>query len=94
MKLGFFEKALIARSELHPEFVGRVAVVLGISEEDGIVHGYAATLLGEAVQSFAFAPDELIGTGEFVDRSDVYDDADRLSVSVTDDGEGSIKEPQ
>lgn len=64
---------------------------MGISEEEGIVYGYAVRVDGKD-EGYYFKADELIGTGEFVDRSVFYDDDDRIRVRVDCDGTGHIVE--
>ncbi len=41
MKLGFYEKVLVTSSRQFSEYVGRVGVVLGISEDEFKVYGYS-----------------------------------------------------
>jgi hypothetical protein len=88
MKLGFYEKVLVTASRRFPEYVGRVGVVLGISEDESKVYGYSVFFPGER-EGLSFSPDELRGTGEFVDRSLFYDDKDVVRVRV-EDGKGSL----
>lgn len=90
MKISFFEKVIIRNSRKFPELNGRTGVMLGISEQDGIVYGYAVDVDGDDDGGYYFKPDEIIGTGEFVDRSVFYDDADRIRVRVDEDGTGHI----
>jgi Immunity protein 31 len=88
MKLGFYEKVLVTASREFPEYVGRVGVVLGISEDESRVYGYSVFFPGE-LEGLSFLPHELEGTGEFVDRSVLYDDNDVVRVRV-EDGKGSL----
>jgi hypothetical protein len=64
-------------------------VVLGISEDESKVCGYAVSFPGE-LEGRYFRPDELQGTGEFVDRSVFYDDNRVVRVRVEKDGTGSL----
>jgi hypothetical protein len=88
MKLGFYEKVLVTASRQFPEYVGRVGVVLGISEDQSKVYGYSVFFPGE-LEGLGFLPDELQGTGEFVDRGLFYDDQNAVCVRV-ENGKGSI----
>ncbi|OKO81358.1 Imm31 family immunity protein [Bradyrhizobium sp. NAS96.2] len=90
MKIGFYERVIIAESDRFPEYVGRTGVVLGISEDDTQVHSYSVFFTGED-EGVSFLPTEVKGTGEFVDRSQFYDDADRIKVRVEGE-DGSISE--
>lgn len=92
MKIDFFEKVIIVNSRKFPELNGRTGVMLGISEEDGHIYGYGVHVDGES-EGYDFAADEIVGTGEFVDRSVFYDDADRVRVRVDEDGRGHLVEP-
>ncbi len=92
MRLGFFEKVTITNSRKFPEMNGRGGVVTGISEEDGHVFGYAISFEGDG-EGYYFAASEVVGTGQFVDRSLFYDNADRIRVRVDKDGRGSIVDP-
>lgn len=88
MPLSYFEKVHVTDSRKNPEYNGRIGVVLGISEENGTFYGYDVHFPGEA-EGYFFLPEELKGTGEFVDRSEFYDDNDRIRVRVDGD-KGSI----
>jgi len=89
MTFGFYEKVTIVRSEQFPQCVGKTGIITGISEEDAKIHGYSVLFLDEGENRF-FGPNELEGTGEFVDRSLIYDENDPVRIRVNDDGEGSI----
>lgn len=90
MSFGFFEKVNVISSKKFPEYNGRTGVVLGISEEEGKVYGYAVDFPG-VLEGCMFLPEELEGTGEFADPRDFYDENDRIRVRVVD-GEGFIIE--
>ena len=90
MRFGFYEKVTIVRSEKFPQHVGKVGIVTGISEDDTGIYGYAVSFLDEGENHY-FYPDDLEGTGEFVDRSLVYGERVHVRVRVTD-GKGSIVE--
>jgi hypothetical protein len=61
---------------------------LGIGEDEAELYGCAVSFL-DRQGTFFFAPDDLEGTGEFVDRALIYDENDRVRVRVTD-RKGSI----
>jgi hypothetical protein len=90
MKLGFFEKVKIVSCNDFPAMVGRIGIVLGISEEEGKIYGYSVYFL-EGDEGIIFTPEELQGTGEYVDRRLIYNDNDRIRVRV-ENGEGTIVE--
>jgi hypothetical protein len=91
MTIGYYEKVIVTSSNRFPEYVGRTGVVLGISKEDDArVSAYSVTFPGEN-EGICFFPEELRGTGEFVDRGEFYDDSDRIRVRVDED-EGSLRE--
>jgi hypothetical protein len=88
MKLGFFEKVKVISSSKFPAKIGRVGVMLGISEEDGKIYDYAVYFLeGDGV--FIFDPEELQGTGEYVDEELIYKENNRIRVRV-ENGEGKL----
>src|SRR5262245_12377896 len=90
MTISYYEKVVVTSSNRFPEYVGRIGVVLGISkEDDSRVSAYSVTFPGEDGGACFFFPEELRGTGEFVDRSEFYDDNDRIKVRVDGD-EGSL----
>src|SRR5262245_61647136 len=91
--LTFYEKVIIAKSDDSPKLVGRSGYVVGISQESGVVYGYAVSFLDE-VENYYFKAEDVTGTGEIADRSLFYDDEDpsaRIRVRVVD-GKGEIVE--
>jgi hypothetical protein len=88
MKIRFYEKVKVISSQRFPEYIGNTGVVLGISEDETRVYSYSVFFPNEP-EGISFLPAELEGTGEIVDRSEFYDESDRLRVRV-DDGEGSV----
>jgi Immunity protein 31 len=90
MRFGFYEKVTIVRSEKFPQYVGKAGIITGISEDDTGIYGYTVYFLDEG-ENVYFYPDDLEGTGEFVDRSLLYDENARVRVRVID-GKGSIVE--
>jgi hypothetical protein len=90
MKLGYLEKVVVRNSSKFPDHNGKIGVVMGSSSDEGKIHSYAVSFADE-VEGYVFPPEELVGTGQFVDRSEFYDDTDRIRVRVEGD-EGSIVE--
>lgn len=90
MRIQFYEKVIVANSVRFPEYVGRTGVVLGISEDSNKVYSYSVFIEGED-GGVSFMPGDLIGTGELVDRSQFYDERDRVKVQVNGD-EGSLSD--
>lgn len=88
MKLGYLEKVIIQNSSKFPDHNGKLGVIMGISSEDNKIYGYSVSFYDE-VGGYYFSPDELIGTGQFADRGEFYDESDRIRVRVDGD-EGSI----
>ncbi|NHB86455.1 Imm31 family immunity protein [Photorhabdus tasmaniensis] len=70
-KIDFFQEVKIVSSKGRPEFIGRNGVIVGISEEDGILYGYAARVDGYEYV-VCFEPDELEPTGKKFKREDFY----------------------
>lgn len=90
MKLRYYEKVIVrpnAKSSIH---IGKIGFVFGISEDEEKVYRYYV-IFPAGGTSVEFRPEELEGTGEFVDRSEIYSDADRIRVRVVND-EGFLDE--
>lgn len=87
MDIRFYEKVVVVRSAGFPDKVGEEGVVLGISRDDDRVYSYSVFFPGDP-EGVSFAPDEVRGTGEVVDRAAFYDPEDRVRVGV-EDGEGT-----
>jgi len=92
-RLKFFEKVVIKQSREHPELVGKIGVVLGVSSDEDTVYDYQIAFYDDT-DSAGFLPSELESTGEFAPRSDFYDDDDdsRIRVSADQDGNGHLVE--
>jgi Immunity protein 31 len=88
VRLGFYEKVKIIRSEALPEHVGKTGIVTGISEDDTKIYGYTVFFLDEGENCY-FHAEDLEGTGEFVDKGLLYDENAHVRVRVID-GKGSI----
>jgi Immunity protein 31 len=90
MSISYYEKVVVTSSSQSPQYIGRTGVVLGISKDDSRICAYSVSFEGEG-EGVMFRPEELEGTGQFVDRSEFYDDNDRIRVRVVGD-EGFLVE--
>lgn len=83
MNIGYFEKVIIKSSAKLPMHIGKIGIVLGISSDEEKIYSYSVSFPNEA-ETYSFLPEEIEGTGEFVDRSEIYDDEDVVRVRVRD----------
>ncbi|MET4898989.1 Imm31 family immunity protein [Sphingomonadaceae bacterium jetA1] len=83
MKIDFYEKVVVVSSERYPSYVGRVGTVLGISEDNKKIHAYSVFFENED-DGIMFSPENLMRTGEKVDRGEFYDIGDSIKVTVVD----------
>ena len=90
MTIVHFEKVRVTASQQFPERIGCVGIVLGISSDDAQVYGYTVYFNDEAPVA-TFGPEEIAGLNEFVDKSEIYDEKDRVAVRVIH-GQGYIVE--
>jgi hypothetical protein len=88
MKLPFFSRVRIVSSTRFPEYNGKVGVVVGASEEHGILYGYSVSFPYSGDDGLFVKPEEIEAAGEVVDRSLIYDGS-RIRVRVVD-GEGHL----
>lgn len=88
MKVSYYEKVIVRASDRFPNYIGKMGVVLGISEDDDRIYAHTVFFQNED-EGVSFLPTELEATGELVDRSEFYDDGDRVRVRVDGD-EGSL----
>ena len=88
MTIQFFEKILINASQKFPTKIGEIGIVLGISNDDERVYSYSVFFDGDP-EVYSFGPNEIEGTGQIVDRSEIYDEEDIVRVRVND-GRGEI----
>lgn len=88
MNIAYFEKVVVKASVKFPTHVGMTGVVLGISKDEHKIYAYSVSFPGEP-DNYSFLPNEIEGTGEFVDRSEIYDDDDVIRVRV-EDGSGDL----
>ncbi len=68
-RIAFYQEIQVSIECRSPEFRGLKGAVLGISEEDGVVYGYAVLLHGESTTTY-FEKDELTATGKQFSRED------------------------
>ncbi|EYU13155.1 MULTISPECIES: Imm31 family immunity protein [Photorhabdus] len=71
MKIDFYQEVEVISSAKNKEYIGLKGVVLGISEEDGIIYGYSV-ILHEKECTVYFEKDDLIPTGIRFKREDFY----------------------
>jgi len=82
-KLDFYAEVRISDGVDDANLRGKVGVIMGISEEDGIVYGYSVRFK-ELKHSYGFSVDEVSPTGRKFKREDFYDGS---SITVSPDGE-------
>lgn len=70
-KLDFFQEVQVGTYCLNKLYHGKKGVVLGISEEDGVVYGYAVLIHG-ADETVYFDMKDLTPTGKMFLREDFY----------------------
>jgi len=82
-KIDLYEEVRIMDSAENTELQGKIGVVLGISEEDGIVQSYAVDF-DDLPYVYSVSANCVIPTGRKFKREDFYDGT---SISVSQDGE-------
>ena len=70
-KFEFYQEVEILPNCLYAEYIGKKGVIMGISEEDGIIYSYAVSLL-DGESGLCFSPDCLKPTGKQFKREDFY----------------------
>ncbi len=70
-KIDFDSEVEIQTSCTHKEYIGCKGIVVGISEEDGVIYSYAVSLL-DGKSGLCFSPDCLKPTGKQFKREDFY----------------------
>lgn len=70
-KIDFYQEVAVCADAVNSRYRGLKGVVLGISEEGGIVYGYAVMIHGENNVIY-FDGDELMPTGVCFKRGDFY----------------------
>jgi len=81
-KLEFYEEVKINNDMDDPSLRGKIGVIMGISEEDGVVYGYSVCLK-DMKYSYSFSVDEVSPTGRRFKREDFYDGS---NIGVSQDG--------
>ncbi|WGM07902.1 Imm31 family immunity protein (plasmid) [Arsenophonus nasoniae] len=71
MKIDFYQEVEVREGAKNSNYAKCKGVVLGISEEDGIVYGYAVAIHGKE-NTVYFEKDDLIPTGIAFKREDFY----------------------
>lgn len=75
MKIDFYQEVEIIegkdKNKTTKKYIGRKGVVMGISEENGKIYGYAVTLYGKK-EGMCFDHDEVIPTGTRFKEKDFY----------------------
>ncbi|OAT32491.1 hypothetical protein M976_00548 [Buttiauxella ferragutiae ATCC 51602] len=71
MKIDFYQEVQVVPDAKNSKYVGRKGVVLGISEEDGVIYGYAV-ILHDKENTVYFEKDDLVPTGVVFKREDFY----------------------
>ncbi|MBC9131784.1 immunity protein 31 [Frischella sp. Ac13] len=70
-QFNFYEEVEILPNCEHPEYIGKKGVVMGVSEEDGVIFGYAVDLY-DAEYGHYFKMNCLKSTGKQFKREDFY----------------------
>ena len=70
-KFDFYQEVEILPNCPYAEYIGKKGVIMGISEEDGIIYSYAVSLL-DGESGLCFSPDCLKPTGKQFKREDFY----------------------
>jgi len=82
-KIDLFDEVKITDNCKNSELIGKIGVVIGVSEEDGIVYGYSVRS-SDLPHSYSFSVYEVNPTGKRFKREEFYDGT---SLSVSKDGE-------
>lgn len=70
-KINFYEEVQVVPNAKNNKYIGFKGVVMGISEEDGILYGYAVNLYNHEYSVY-FDKEDLIPTGKRFKREDFY----------------------
>ncbi|WP_078005159.1 Imm31 family immunity protein [Izhakiella australiensis] len=71
MKLEFYQEVEVFPEAGNNEYIGCKGAILGVSEENGIVYGYAVAIHGKG-NTVYFDKDDLSPTGLFFKSEDYY----------------------
>jgi len=81
-KIDLYEEIRVIDDCEDPELRGKIGVVMGISEENGVVYGYSVRF-ADLEHSYGFSVEEVESTGRKFKHEDFYDGT---SISVSKDG--------
>jgi len=70
-KFEFYQEVEILPNSLQKECVGKIGIMTGVSEENGVIYGYAVDLYDEEY-GYYFKADCLKPTGKQFKREDFY----------------------
>lgn len=70
-KIDFYQEVEVLSDSKKTQYRGLKGTVLGVSEENDVVYGYAVLIHGES-QVVYFDKDEIVPTGVRFSRGDVY----------------------
>lgn len=71
MQLDFYQEVKVRDNHPELKYCGKKGVVLGISEENGIVYAYGIFIY-DIERVFSFNREDLIPTGKIFSREDFY----------------------
>lgn len=69
--ISYYQEVIILDSNEEPELIGQKGIVMGISEEEDIIYGYAIQIPGRE-HLVCFKPDDIVPTGKKHNRNDFY----------------------
>ncbi|MBX4133209.1 immunity protein 31 [Frischella sp. Ac48] len=70
-KFNFYEEVEVLPNCEHSEYVGKKGIVMGVSEENGMIYSYAITLI-DGESGICLNPNCLKPTGKQFKREDFY----------------------
>ncbi len=70
-KIDFYQEVEVCAAAKNSKYRGMKGAVLGVSEEGGVIYGYAVLIHGES-NSVYFDKNELMPTGVEFSRDDFY----------------------
>ena len=71
MNIVFYQEVEVKENAKNSKYAKCKGVVLGISEEDGIVYGYSVVIHGKETTAY-FEKEDVFPTGVFYRREDFY----------------------
>jgi len=78
-KLNFFDEVKVNQNIDDPALRGKIGIIMGVSENDGVVYGYSIGFK-DLEDGYYMRADEISPTGRKFKREDFYDGS-RISVS-------------